>query len=126
MGLDQYAYFVNGSRVIDDFSFRKDEGQTTEEDFYWRKNRHLQGWMEDLYHRKGGQEEFNCQFVRLKEKDLDELEKAIKARSFEDAKGFFWGNRKYDDGQATTDLRFVERAKESISNGKAVYYFSWW
>lgn len=123
MGLDQYAYFVDVKDVIDDFSFNQHYGM--DEDFYWRKNRHLQGWMEDLYRRKGGKDEFNCREVRLTKEDLDDLEKTIRKKKFRDAKGFFWGNnQKYED--ESKDLEFVKRAKEWVDGGGAVYYGSWW
>lgn len=124
MGLDQYAYFVKRGEIIDDFSFEED-GET-QEAFYWRKNRHLHGWMEELFRKKGGEGEFNCQPVRLKKKDLNELKKVIKKRSFNDAHGYFWGDRKYDDAQAENDLEFVQEAKHWIDKGGAVYYSSWW
>ena len=58
MGLDQYASARKGEPTTDD------EGYTYYEDSmelaYWRKHPNLQGWMQDLYHEKGGEDEFNC------------------------------------------------------------------
>ena len=125
MGLDQYAYFVKKQDAINDFKFDRHYGK--DDDFYWRKNRFLHGWMKELYREKGGTEEFNCQEVRLTLDDLDRLEKVIRKRSFKDVRGFFWGNdRNYTDDMAVYDLWFVHEARLHIENGGAVYYSSWW
>ena len=122
MGLDQYAYFVKKSQVRDNFSF---DGEH-ESDVYWRKNRHLQGFMEQLFHDKGGEDEFNCCFIRLEKDDLDKLEERITKRDFEDVHGFFWGDYDYTDDDAEYDMQFVHDAKDHIDSGGAVYYSSWW
>ena len=124
MGLDMYAYFVGKNRVIDDFAFK--ESDTMGEDFYWRKNRFLHGWMANLFYKKGGEGAFNCQPIRLEEDDLDALEEAIKKRDFRDVKGFFWGEQPYSDAMAEHDLGFVKAAKAALADGDAVYYSSWW
>jgi len=124
MGLDQYAYLVSKRAALDDFNYIG-QGKMYE-DFYWRKNRFLHGWMEDLFHAKGGEGDFNCQPVRLELNDLNKLEKVIKKRSFKDVHGYFWGQGAYTDDDAKRDLEFVEEAKQHIKNGGAVYYSSWW
>ena len=95
MGLDMFAYRVNKAKVIDDFDFKKPEGAMNE-DWYWRKNRHLHNFMFIIWNeKKGGTEtrdHFNCEFVRLDEDDLDRLEQAINNRKLPDDHGFFFGD----------------------------------
>ena len=77
MGLDQYATARKGDAITDD------EGDTYYEDSielaYWRKHPNLQGWMENLYHEKGGDESFNCVDLELDLEDLDALEESLDA-----------------------------------------------
>lgn len=125
MGLDQYAYFVRKQDAVDDFTINNFNDYS--DDYYWRKNRHLQGWMKNLYYTKGGKaEDFNCELVQLTKEDLEELEKVINSRSFDDVHGYFWGNFEYSDDDAKYDLEFVRDAKDWIASGGAVYYYSWW
>ena len=125
MGLDQYAYAVKQEYVIDDFSF-KDKDEELENFMYWRKNRQLQGWMEELYNKKGGTEEFNCRAIRLVEKDLLKLKEDIELGRLPDAQGFFWGYYPYTEEDKETDLDFIAKALKKIKQGYAVYYDSWW
>ena len=69
MGLDQYALV-------------REPG---EEIMYWRKHNRLQGWMADLYQEKTGEVDMNCRDLRLEEKDIDNLEQAIKDRGLKEA-----------------------------------------
>ena len=62
MGLDQYAFAIKDDERV--------------ELAYWRKHANLQGWMQELYHARGGTEDFNCIPVALDNDDLDRLEKA--------------------------------------------------
>lgn len=95
---------------------------------YWRKFNHLHGWMEKLYYSKGGEaESFNCVNVRLTEQDLDVLQKQAETMSLKPTEGFFFGSYgdfTEDDKYAVLD--FVNKAREAISNGYAVFYDSWW
>ena len=113
MGLDQYAKVYEGD---------KDEGT---EIAYWRKHPHLQGWMENLYREKGGEQDFNCVAVEVSEEDLDRLEEDIKAKGLPKTSGFFFG----DDSSShyvEQDLQFIEDARKAIAEGKKVAYSSWW
>ena len=58
MGLDAYG------------KVKSPEGEV-EEIAYWRKHNALHGWMESLYRKKGGTEEFNCIPVELNKTDLE-------------------------------------------------------
>lgn len=108
MGLDQYAFATKGEDKI--------------ELMYWRKHANLQGWMENLYHARGGTESFNCIPVALDSDDLDRLEKEY--TSLETATGFFWGSSHPEDDQATAD--FISKAREYIKKGYTIEYDSWW
>jgi len=112
MGLDQYAYAV-------------DTNGEKEEIAYWRKHPNLQGWMENLYISKGGQEEFNCVPVELEHEDLNNLEQAITNSELPDTQGFFFGSNS-DEHYKGQDLEFIEKAREALDSGLTVVYDSWW
>jgi len=124
MGLDQYAFAIDKEDAIDEFSFtRKEEVKSFQ---YWRKNNALHKWMADLYISKGGTEEFNCVPVILTVDDLLELQKCIIEDKLTPASGFFWGTLDYTEEDKKDDLEFVANALLYISQGKVVYYNSWW
>ena len=136
MGLDMYAYAVA-------------KGGEEESLAEWRKHNRLHGWMEDLWEDKGrpfnGKLEenpmgdFNCVPVELTLEDLDQLESDINEKVLPETGGFFFGDDSFawedDDGKPfqgnnyyhkETDLQFIEDARKAISNGKKVFYNSWW
>jgi hypothetical protein len=123
MGLDQYAHAIdnNGER---------------EELAYWRKHPNLQGFMEDLWRKKGcpgkpeepnslGMSDFNCVPVELDHEDLDNLEKAILSKSLPETGGFFFGSDS-DEYYKENDLEFIRKAREALDAGLHVQYDSWW
>ena len=127
MGLDMYAFAVKadsfGDRVVD--AVLDDDAMQIS---YWRKFNALHGWMEDLYRLKGGaKDSFNCTTVRLDLKDLDRLEMDVGANKLVPRNGFFFGQT---DSICPEDLEsvadFVKVARQSIAEGKAVFYDSWW
>lgn len=128
MGLDMFAYAVNLEDAIGDFDIAKDEDRVmkTEELYYWRKHHDLHGWMEALYRKKGGQGEFNCCALRLTEEDLDALESDVTRQLLPETTGFFFGNNPPNDETVSRDSEFIKKARETIAEGKAVYYDSWW
>ena len=75
MGLDMYAYVVPKEAAIDGVNVNKNLYNSFELFWDWRKHHDLHGWMEQLYRKKGGIEEFNCQYVELTIHDLDQLER---------------------------------------------------
>jgi hypothetical protein len=139
MGLDQYAYAVKKGKIEGevDFCFKEYDDEynlvkvnVEDEDFeeiaYWRKHADLQGWMRKLYDKKGGESnEFNCNKLLLTEEDLDNLEKDVRKGKLPKTTGFFFGNGN-TDGYAETDLNFISKAREYISNGYDIVYDSWW
>ena len=132
MGLDMYAYscpakYRKGPLELDFEGAHKDNAPITEF-FYWRKNRHLHNWMEQLYIEKGGTEQFNCNVVELTLSDLEQLEKDIISGAVKDLSesGFFFGDNDYQLEYLATDLDFVEEARQKINSGEYVFYSSWW
>lgn len=106
----------------------KEEGIIDNDFAYWRKFNHLHGWMEKLYYSKGGKaDSFNCVNVRLTEQDLDVLQKQAETMSLKPTEGFFFGTyEEFSEDDQYAVLEFVNKAREAISNGYAVFYDSWW
>tara|TARA_B100001094_G_C18033563_1_gene721375 strand:- start:262 stop:633 length:372 start_codon:yes stop_codon:yes gene_type:complete len=123
MGLDQYATARKGEAITDD------EGDTYYEDSmelaYWRKHPNLQGWMEELYHDKGGEGQFNCVDLELTLKDIDALEESLDEEALPETAGFFFGGNS-DDHYAEADREFIVQARAAIKQGYTVVYSSWW
>ena len=119
---------------LDQFAFTTTEPPPTEVDFklpeevseihYWRKHPNLHGWMQDLYFRKGGTGEFNCDPVVITAADLHELEAAIRGKDLPSTSGFFFGQTTGEELE--DDLAFIEKARKSIEQGHTVIYDSWW
>lgn len=128
MGLDQYAFAVPGPLPAP-VDFSEDDVIPADEWAgciiqQWRKHPNLQGWMELLYARKGGQHEFNCKPVELTPADIDALEQALDSAALPETRGFFFGQSQPEDEEL--DRAFIRRAREAFKAGKAVYYSSWW
>ena len=127
-----YAYKVEKGLIPEgveiDFELPESEDRC-QEDWYWRKNNYLHGWMENLYLTKGGKESFNCVNLKLNKEDLLSLKDAIKNKTLIETTGFFFGgeydyyDNEYGDGR---DLKFVREALEAIEDGMDVFYTSWW
>jgi len=129
MGLDQYALAVTPTA---EFTFspvaiipKGEEDVESVELAYWRKHPNLQGWMESLYEAKGGEKEFNCEYVMLTGADLDALEEAVKGEDLPDTVGFFYGEDS-DDYYREQDLNFIQEARHALAADLLVYYSSWW
>ena len=123
MGLDQYATARKGESSVDD------EGFTCYEDSmelaYWRKHPTLQGYMQQLWHEKGNDGEFNCVDLELTLKDLDALEDALDSKELPQTSGFFFGSNS-DDHYEEQDREFIAQARDAIKQGYTVIYYSWW
>jgi hypothetical protein len=126
MGLDMYAFIVDADKVGDkvtDVAL----GDDATEICYWRKFNALHGWMEDLYRQKGGSKaSFNCTTVRLTANDLDRLEMDTGNNKLVPINGFFFGVQEIDSEDLESVATFVKLARQAISDGKAVFYDSWW
>ena len=129
MGLDMYAWSVKAEDAVNDFDIKcgTDGRMKVNEFFYWRKHHDLHGWMERMYRAKGGtKESFNCVPVRLTKEDLDNLEIDLRKQALPETTGFFFGNNPPDDESLARDLEFIQKARDIIASGDAVYYDSWW
>ena len=123
MGLDQYATARRGEAKTDDegFTYYEDSIELA----YWRKHPNLQGWMEDLYHEKGGEQEFNCVDLELTLDDLNALEATLDEEELPETSGFFFGGNA-DDHYAEADREFIVQARAALKQGYTVVYSSWW
>jgi hypothetical protein len=122
MGLDSFAYHVAEDQAEGDFNYNEDKSPAVEF-YYWRKNYPIHNWMDRLYRAKGGQDkDFNCVKLRLTIKDLDNLEKDIKSKKMFRYEDFY----AHQNEEYANDLNFINEARILISEGKAVYYDSWW
>lgn len=130
MGLDMFVWRVKANDVIDDLTIRGvEDGRDgeLEELWYWRKHHDLHGWFEKLYRNKGGKEQsFNCVPVRLYPHDLDALQFDLLNNSLPSTTGFFFGDNPPDLDSLSEDLKFIQKARDAIAAGDAVYYDSWW
>ena len=130
MGLDMFVWRVEANDVIDDLTIRsKEDGRQYDLDelWYWRKHHDLHGWMEKLYRNKGGTaQSFNCVPVRLYSHDLDALQFDLLNSALPETTGFFFGNNPPDLDSLSEDLKFIQKARDAIACGDAVYYDSWW
>ena len=120
MGLDMYAYKTRTPMPAPGF----EEPQDAVEIQYWRKHPDLHGWMEQLYRRKGGTAEFNCETVDLTPADIDALEEAVTQNLLPHTEGFFFGESRPED--KVLDLCFIRAARKAFAEGFAVFYTSWW
>lgn len=126
MGLDQFA-FKTKHKPSKDVDFNEElKGIEAEEIYYWRKHPNLHGFMENLYNKKGGEDEFNCRPVVLTIEDIDELVKHILDGSLPETSGFFFGQSMRDKEEELGDIEFCKKAAEAIKEGYTVYYDSWW
>lgn len=124
MGLDMYVEKVPKGKIKKSVDFTLPKSVISEEVHYWRKHPNLHGWMENLYHEKGGKEEqFNCAKVQLTKDDLDDLERAIIDNNLPDTGGFFFGTT--DGSEMEDDLAFIKEARNAIKTHD-IYYTSWW
>ena len=124
MGLDQYAFSVQKTRIILEVDIDS-EVFCGEALHCWRKHPDLHGWMQRLYKAKGGLDpEFNLSAVHLNTSDLNRLESSILQRKLPKTGGFFFGES--DGTEYADDLDFVAKARLAINNGLAVFYIAWW
>ena len=134
MGLDMFAYRLKGFKPSNQVDFsseiqllreNEENPQEPEELFYWRKHPDLHGLMEQIYREKGGVEEvFNCVPVQLTQEDLDRIAAVVIDDKLPYTQGFFFGES--SDDRKAEDIEFLEKAKQSLSEGYTIWYDSWW
>ena len=130
MGLDMFVWRVKANDAIDELTIRSQKDgreEELEELHYWRKHHDLHGWMQKLYRNKGGTaESFNCVPVRLNACDLDALQFDLLNNQLPQTEGFFFGDNPPDLESLSEDLKFIQKARDAITDGDYVYYESWW
>ena len=126
MGLDQYALSVKNKAAINRFEFIQDYEYM--EIFYWRKNRFVHNWMEELYQSLGGKDEFNIKYLQLLPEDIDKLEKDTKSGKIKeyDKGGFFFGEQPFEYQEYEAIMSFCKIAREEFRKGNTVFYVSWY
>ena len=78
--------------------------------------------MANIWYNRGNKEEFNCQYLVLERKDLENL---TKDNLNDDASGFFWGNHTLkEDWEEIAD--FKKKALKWMDKGFEIVYSSWW
>jgi len=128
MGLDMFAYSIKKEDIIElkeiDSVFVKEFNR--HDIAYWRKHHDLHGWMKALYHKRGGEEEFNGGYLLLTLEDLENLEKDVREGNLPHTEGFFFGNNAPYNMTIEKDIDFIYEAKRAIGDGNYVFYSSWW
>lgn len=123
MGLDMYAHATPKGKILKPIDF--EEPDNCQKIFYWRKHNHLHGWFKKIYEEKGGQEEFNCKYLLLDNKDIDRLEKEY--INLEPTPGFFFGRQSEMDDEALQQITdFIAKARDEFKNGNDVIYHAWY
>jgi len=148
MGLDQYAYIAGrrGQRAEfwesavptkdtnGNLYYSNPEVAESIEIAYWRKHPNLQGWMEQLWHEKMKDSEyqgdsnsinFNGVELELTREDIDRLEDDVLNSRLPATQGFFFGSNS-DDHYREQDLEFCRRARAELFLGLKVFYNSSW
>ena len=128
MGLDQFAYKtkVKPANQVDFNDEVYGEEVEYEEIHYWRKHPNIQGFMKNLYRKKGGSKEFNCATVQLTQNDIDRLAIMILDKELPETSGSFFGQSFSDEDEEKDDLEFCRKASEAIKEGYTIFYDSWW
>ena len=91
----------------------------------WRKHPNLQGYMENLWRKRGWHGDFNCVDVELSKDDILELNSVIIKGDLPKTSGFFYGNDA-DEYYKKDDLAICVEALKLIQKGNKIYYSSWW
>jgi len=134
MGLDMYVWEVKKKDLNGPVGELKED--THYDEFrYWRKHPNLHGWMEQLYHQKGGKDVFNCVYVELTKKNLESLYKDLIEGKLPETTGFFFGKDAkgldtYAIRTLANDLKFVADALDWYADPEnedsVLVYYSWW
>lgn len=120
MGLDSWLFAID-PKFTSSYKKSVDDARAIEIT-YWRKHHELHRWMERLYHKRGGEEEFNLVKLFLSKDDLDRLEQDVIKDKVPRQEGFFYSAEEAKQ----YDLDAITCAKQHIALGYLVYYNSWW
>lgn len=145
MGLDQYLFKVKTDLTAEQIQKRLRSIERNEEfsdekisqekcDFldsigyseigYWRKHPNLHGYCEDLWYHRGGDGDFNCDYLELTKEDVLEIIKLSKQNQLPQTTGFFFGKSTNEDNEHTIET--MEKALEYIHDGYKILYYAWW
>lgn len=127
MGLDMFVN-TTGFKPESEVDFVVPDGQfDTNEIGYFRKANFLQGWMHELYLKKGGKrQDFNCSNLQLTKKDLLQLIKDYCAGKLKPVDGFFFGSQNVSDYHIQDMFSMIGKAFIALKNGETVYYSAWY
>ena len=141
MGLDQYAYVAAKAGQQTEFydtavydenikAYTNPNVPKPREIAYWRKHPNLQGWMDQLWRRRGCESDvpgdsFNGVELELTWEDIDELERAVTHGQLPETSGFFFGDDS-DEHYREQDLEFIRNARAELFMGLKVFYNSSW
>lgn len=135
MGLDMYVDIIEKDDFVSAVDQPKENADTTRL-YYWRKHPNLHGWMLNLYVKKGGTNNFNCEYVELTKKDILDLYKAVMKNKLPHTTGFFFGQSATERDiidyiyQLQDDLSFIAKAltffEDKDNEGRHLMYHSWW
>jgi hypothetical protein len=130
MGLDMYFFSASPEQIekTSDVSFkatgkRRDDHHEIQ---YFRKHNQLNGWLESLYHEKGGKGDFNCSTMIMNDNDFKRLRMDIRGNKLAPASGFFWGDLTIDKEVKKQYYAFIKEARKRIANGEIIYYYPNW
>lgn len=121
MGLDQYALAIRVEDAKNDFSLPKAPSFDV---CYWRKNYWLHYWLWNLAKTRGfNKNRFSYTAMRLYEKDILALKKAVKSGEFARIP-VSEIESKYNSNDEQRDLSFCKQALNILKHKYAIYYVS--
>ena len=134
MGLDQIAYKLKKNFINKNVDFSLNDiaryggGAVAlaemDEFAFWRKHWHFDQFMEKLYFNKGGKEEiFNCCWLKLSAKDLDNLEIHLQIdQKYKEYDQY----QEYEGELKDYDAKFIAQARDALKNGFDIIYTNNW
>lgn len=97
----------------------------SQEIHYWRKHSNLNGFLTELYYKKGGEGEFNCRNLFLTRKDVKAIiEFESKGEEQEEHSGFFWGQSTQEDRE--NSIKVFTNILENFDFEKDDLIYSCW
>lgn len=126
----EFADYINQVKEIIESSDEGDLNLDTTHLCYWRKHSDLNGVFEEMYYDRGGEDEFNCEYLLLSKQDIVDIIRMHKEHlsgenEIPHSSVFFWGQTILEDWQQS--LKDFEKVlKETDWDNETVYYSCWW